>query len=98
MSNFTDCDKCGKLLWITRGEQCRCKPFEFKLESNGSDDWTTVYGLDHESVAEKVVEEDWHQDPYDPSDVDSVVIFKDGKRFSVLAEARVEFSASEDTP
>lgn len=67
---------------------------------HADDEFQEIQAYTHEEAAELVSEEDWNSDPYDVSDVyyEILVINKEtniAKTFTVIAEANVNFYASE---
>lgn len=74
----------------------------FKHEYYG-DDWQSFESTadDYLSVAEQIAEEDWNDEPCDPSDYEFQVQVRKGENgkvrtFKVLAEAHVYFFGSEE--
>lgn len=91
--SFKSCPNCHKLLWRDEGHACH--PFEYRMDYDKEDEWQTEYGPDQETVAEKIVEAHWEESYVEPHKVDETVVFKDGKKFNVTAEAQVNFRAKE---
>jgi hypothetical protein len=84
-SNF--CKRCGAYVFEWKGSrECSCKPYEVSFAD--SEHAVRIH-------AKSPLEENWEEEPYDPSDIDEVVLIGE-KRYRVTAEARVDFSAEEE--
>lgn len=96
------CPDCGDFSFI-QSEHCKCQPVEYRFEEdNNPESWEMGYCKyrDTDKLIERVAEERWASDPFDPKKVDYVVIVREPDRkcegrFRVTAEAEVTFRAKE---
>ena len=97
----TRCETCREWLWY-KPETHKCKPIYYVIhEDYSGDELIEIRGSDHEEAAEKYAEK-YDQDDHDLLERgDQKVAVRDSKgtekKFSISAEANVDYSAREIT-
>ncbi len=89
------CTLCGEYKSVIHKHVCTLYRYRWlmRLGNRDTETWEEAYAITPEALAEKLSEENYDEDPCDPSWVDDLIEIDGHGVFHVSAEARVHFNA-----